>query len=617
MDLPVGEPRLVHYEEAEYRTKPAWMPNGSNLLYVSDESRANDIAVVPLSGGNPIHLTVDSMHEYSPSPNPTGDRFAFVSNRSGPTVLYTVAAGGGPFPSWTEVPLTSRRARIETGMLRISVQDDGGGAAMPARVQVLASDGRAYTPDGSYHRVIAATETHYFHTPGASELEVPAGRVRVEALRGHEYVPDQAEVAVPAGGVAEVTLTLARLIDLPALGIYSGDTHIHDLHQGRFGLTHEQFYGQLLAEDLHVTNALIHMDGTHLMGRWDDLTGAPHQLSSETHILQYGEEYRGSLGHIAMLGIERYILPLIGGAGGTAFGQPELEFRYLDGAREQGGIAGFVHPYLGSVARPTALSNSLIPLDVALGRGDFYDVVALYSDEFNSTEIYYRLLNCGFRIAATGGTDNFSDVWRDPPPGTDRTYVRIDGPLSFDAWMQGIRDQRTFGSTGPILLLDVEGREPGDEIALAGDAPTSLRLRAEAVSIAPMDQLEIIVNGQIARTVDASDSLHIEFEGTVEVPVGGWIAARASGPSSRYVTDSYAFAQTSPVYIVRDGRRFASAGDARFFIEAIDALWARVADADWRTAEERERFRAAVEAAREVYESIEAEAQARSDRFEG
>src|SRR6185503_5945111 len=125
--------------------------------------------------------------------------------------------------------------------------------------------------------------------------------------------PRSVTVEVPAGGIQNTTIRLERLIDLPARGWYSGDTHVHDLHQGEFGLSHETFYHQLIAEDLHVTNALIHMDGTRLMGRWGDLTGKPHPLSTSQHILQYGEEFRGSLGHISMIGISKYILPFNGG----------------------------------------------------------------------------------------------------------------------------------------------------------------------------------------------------------------------------------------------------------------------------------------------------------------
>ena len=108
---------------------------------------------------------------------------------------------------------------------------------MSARVYLQASDGRSYAPNGGFHRVIAVSETHYFHTTGLSDIVVPAGKTTIEALRGFEYKPVHMTVDVPAGGERTVTLRLERLIDMPARGWYSGDTHLHDLHQGNFGLT--------------------------------------------------------------------------------------------------------------------------------------------------------------------------------------------------------------------------------------------------------------------------------------------------------------------------------------------------------------------------------------------
>ncbi|MGH7575138.1 MAG: CehA/McbA family metallohydrolase [Longimicrobiales bacterium] len=624
-----GEPRLVHYEESEYRMKPAWTADGRSLLYVSDERGSNDVVIVPVEGGNPIALTVDARDEYVPTPAPDGERFAFVSNHSGPTTLYTAGIGGGPRASWREVPIASRRPASPAGRLEVQVLGPDG-RPTPARIYIEASDGRAYSPDGGFHRVIAATETHYFHTTGELEIEVPAGRTTIEALRGFEYRPSGVTIDVPPANesrlrpqpgtrnsepgtvslqATRVTIRLERLADLPARGWYSGDTHVHDLHQGRFGLTHETFFEQLVAEDLHVTNALIHMDGTRLMGRWPDLTGAPHPLSTGEHILQYGEEYRGSLGHIAMLGIREYVLPFTGGVGPTAYAQAVLDVRYIEETHAQGGIAGFVHPFLSPVDEPADAAASLIAVDAALGHGDFYDVAALYSDEIASADFYYRLLNSGFRIPATGGTDNFSDVWRDPPPGSDRTYVRIEGPLTFESWLAGIRAQRTFATTGPLLFLDVDGREPGDEIALDAGAATTLRVRAEALSIAPIERLEIIVNGRVADSVEVSgDSSRLVFDGAVDLPRGGWIAARVVGPPSRYIGDSYAFAHTSPVYVVRGGQPFTSADDARFLADAVAALWARVDErAEWRTPAERAQFLAAIEQAQTVYEEIAGE----------
>lgn len=609
--LPNGEPRLVQYEESEYRMKPAWTPDGTTLLYVSDNAGSNDVMIVPITGGNSQRLTADERDEYSPSPSPDGTRFAFVSNRTGPSVLYVADMGGGPLSSWRAVPIRALEPAMKTGRVHVTVVDPDG-RPTAARIYVAASDGRGYAPAGGFHREIAATGIHYFHTTGTFDVDVPAGHTVIEAVKGYEYIPQTATVEVPAGGSRSATIKLKRLADLPARGWYSGDTHVHDLHQGRFGLTHQTFFDELRAEDIHVTNALIHMDGTRIMGRWTDLTGKPSPLSTPQYILQYGEEFRGSLGHISLLGISRFILPFTAGVRGTAYAQPTLDAAYIDSARAQGGIAGFPHPYYSLVTKPSQAASTLIPVDAALGKGDYYDIGAVWSDEFSSAEMYYRLLNCGFRIPATSGTDNFSDVWLDPPPGADRTYVRVTGPLTLASWFAGIKAGRTFGSTGPLVFLDVAGHQPGDEIKVAANAARSLRVRAEAMSIAPMSRLDIIVNGKVVDSViaaSASDSLKMVFNASVAVPDGGWVAARVIGPSSRYVTDSYAFAQTSPVYVVRGGKRFTSAEDARFLGEAVDAVWARVEHSPWRTTAERDRFHAEITQARAVYQRIEEQSQ--------
>jgi TolB protein len=246
----------------------------------------------------------------------------------------------------------------------------------------------------------------------------------------------------------------------------------------------------------------------------------------------------------------------------------------------------------------------LIALDLALGLGDYYDIGALYSDELGSADFYYKLLNAGFRIAATGGTDNFSDVFLDPPPGSDRTFAHLTGALNQRNWFDAIKRGRTFFSTGPILMLQVDGREPGDEITVAASGPTSVRVKADLVSIAPVETLEILVNGDVVQTVRATDPLKASFDGSVEVPQGGWVAARATGAKSKYLGDDYAFAQTSPVYVVRGGRRFLKQTDVQFLAETMDAIWTRVERSRWRSDAERDAFRAAVQKAKAYYQGL-------------
>lgn len=600
LNLATNESRVVRDEETEYRMEPCWTPDGQNIVYVTEDEGSNDLRIVPAAGGDAIELTTDATrHEMSPAVSPDGSQIAFVQFEGAIPVLYIAPVTGGRPGAWRKVDVSKRRSTNPTGRVRIRVVGPDG-QPVAARIYIDASDGRHYSPDNAFHRSMMVFDRHYFHMTRDVEVEVPAGKTTVEAVRGWQFVPKSLVVDVPAGSVQTATIRLERLADLPARGWYSGDGHVHDLHQG-LGLTHEAFFAQLVAEDLNVTHALIHMDGTRLMGRWSDLTGKPSPLSTPTHILQYAQEFRGGLGHIGMIGTREFILPFVAGAGGTAYAQPSLEHIYLEGARAQGGLAGFMHPYQSAPRTPQAAAATLIAVDLALGLGDYYDIGALWSDELASADFYYRLLNAGFRIPATGGTDNFSDVFLDPPPGSDRTFAHVPGPLSHASWLDAIKRGRTFFSTGPLLFLTVEGREPGEEIAVAATAPAALRVKADVSSIAPVDTLEILVNGEVVRTVKATDPLKVSFDGPIDVPLGGWVAARTIGPKSKYLGDDYAFAQTTPVYVVRGGRRYVKTSDAQFLADTCEAVWTRVQNARWRSDAERAAFRAAIDKARAFY----------------
>ena len=348
-----SEPVLARSEETAYRARPDWLPDGSALVYVSDEAGSNDLVLIGAGGGNPLRLTGGESHELTPRVSPDGNRIAFVSNETGPTELNVVAVSGGARSSWQTLDLGNRAHLDPAGRLRATVLD-GTGNPTPARVTVYGPDGRGYTPGDGFHRVLTPTETHYFRTAGTVEVEVPAGPVTIQVRKGLEYRPIHHTLEVTPGDNPELSLRLDRLIDARDLGWYSGDTHVHDLHQGRYGLTHEDFFNDIASEDLRVAIALIHMDGTRLMGRWDDLTGHPHPLSTGEHILQYAQEFRGSFGHVGLAGLDRFITPLIGGAANTPFAADLLNADYLDAAREMGGTGGFMHPFHGPVDTPEA-----------------------------------------------------------------------------------------------------------------------------------------------------------------------------------------------------------------------------------------------------------------------
>jgi hypothetical protein len=145
-----------------------------------------------------------------------------------------------------------------------------------------------------------------------------------------------------------------------------------------------------------------------------------------------------------------------------------------DDAHEQGALVTWAHwPYPSMEA----------PLDIALGRIDSLDILTtgdpfehhpiltdiykMHGPRAYSTppiEMYYHYLNCGFRVAVSSGSDKMA---LNPPMGSARTYVKTDGPLSYDSWIEGIRKGRTFISTYPLLDFSVDGKQAGDTIALA------------------------------------------------------------------------------------------------------------------------------------------------------
>ena len=69
---------------------------------------------------------------------------------------------------------------------------------------------------------------------------------------------------------------------------------------------------------------------------------------------------------------------------------------------------------------------------------------------------WYRYLNCGYRVAAVGGTDKMSAGM---PVGGVRTYARLDRnrPFNFGNWAEAVRKGRTFTTSGPLIDLTVVG----------------------------------------------------------------------------------------------------------------------------------------------------------------
>src|SRR5213075_651015 len=166
-------------------------------------------------------------------------------------------------------------------------------------------------------------------------------------------------------------------------------------------------------------------------------------------------------------------------------------------AHAQHGLVGYAHPFDGPVnpGKDLELTNAL-PADVALGNADYYELVGL-SDHRPSADLWYRLLNLGFRLPAGAGTDamaNYASVRG--PVGVNRVYVKAQGALSRDSFLSALKAGRAFATNGPLVWLRVGNAEPGDTLELAAGAP--LEYRAWLQSNVSVAKLEVIWNDQVA-----------------------------------------------------------------------------------------------------------------------
>ena len=154
-------------------------------------------------------------------------------------------------------------------------------------------------------------------------------------------------------------------------------------------------------------------------------------------------------------------------------------------------------------------------------------------------------------------------------------------------------------------MLQVDGREPGEEIAVPATAPTAMRVKAD-VTFDRAGRHARDSRQRRDRPDRARDRSDCEWPSTARSTCRSAAGSRRArrGPKSKYLGDDYAFAQTSPVYVVRGGRRFVKAADVQFLADTVDAIWTRVERARWRSDAERDAFRAAVDRARAFYQSL-------------
>ena len=610
---PGAEAREIHYEETTWKARPDFSPDGKRMVYASYLGQSwHQLWVMPAAGGDAFPISYGDYDNINPRWSPDGSKIAFISNRSGNTSLWIQTIPGG---AQSQVLTGERKYLKPMGKLLLRVADRSG-EPVAARVFVTAEDGRAYAPedawmeaDDSFDRKERPFEAHYFDTNGVSSITVPAGKVQVGVLRGNEYRFEELTVEVVAGKTSEATVRLQRIEwKRPDTRWVSGDAHVHMNYAGTYRNTPSHLIEQAAAENLSIIENLV----VNKEQRFPDIAYASPKLdpaSNEDYLLEHAQEFHTSYwGHLGLLNLTRnLILPGYAGYPNTeAASLFPANANVADLAHEQGALVGYVHP-LDTV--PDPLKDAItfeLPADVALGKVDYIEVVG-FSDHKSTAAVWYKLLNCGFRLPTAAGTDfmgNYASLRG--PIGLNRVYAEVPaGPLKLEPWLESIKAGRTFATNGPLLRFELGLKTPGGEVHL--DQKQDVFFRAALGSIVPVDHLQIVCNGKVERELDlSSDRTTAYVEGKLPLKSSGWCVLRAFSDKAEYpILDLYPYATTSPVYVNMAGAPQHNAEDAAYFVAWMERLISTVeSSAAWNTDAEKQAVLAILEEARQKYENL-------------
>lgn len=450
--------------------------------------------------------------------------------------------------------------------VRARVVDDSTGKPVPVRIGFRSKDGRYIPPYGhpqqintgwfqDYSADVQVRQASFAYVDGTFQIELPVGDVYVEISKGFEYEATRERMQI-AAGQRELELRVRRVADWRRDGWVTADTHVHFLSPSTALL-------EAQAEGLNMVNLLAAQWGDLYTNVGDLAHGSISSPDGET-IVALGTENRHHLmGHLGLLGGHgEPVFPMSGDGGSEAYpGDPLWTSMsdWADACRKRDGVVVAVH-----FPNP----NAELAAEIVRGKVDAVELYPRGDASFRSLAYHewYRYLNCGYRVAAAGGTDK---MWANTPVGGNRTYAWIQGrEFSFANWAAAVRAGRTFTTTGPLLRFSVDGRTAGDEITMrAGDG--TVEVRVEATSYVPFHQLEVVFNGKVvASREERQGTRQMALSERVTLKGPGWLAARCGSRvrAARFGVSAH----TSPVYVVVPGEEAFSRAAAAYFLQLIE-----------------------------------------------
>ena len=358
-------------------------------------------------------------------------------------------------------------------------------------------------------------ETTQFYSSGQSEITVRPGNYTVKVYKGIEYKVCVSEISVSESAATHCQITMERWVNMAEEGWYSADDH---LHIARSVPELNPFTSKIMqAEDIHIANLLQFGLANRFHNAIQYAHGPDGIYREGDYILATGQENPRTnfLGHSIILGAHTPI----------HFPDQYLVYRlFWEQASEQHALSG--HAHLGD-GFPNDVGGSY-GLAVAVPHGllNFIEVLQ-FSRAYYDT--WYDMLNLGFRVTPTAGTD-YPCVGANIP-GRERFFAHIEGNLTYGSWLEAIRLGRTFVTNGPLIEFRVDSCGIGKEVSMQNPGVVTLEgsVRFDQTR-EDVFRVEVVENGTPVKSFPRTDdSGEIRFKVDHLIEGTGWLALRASG----------------------------------------------------------------------------------------
>jgi hypothetical protein len=462
--------------------------------------------------------------------------------------------------------------------VKIRVVEKASGKVIPVRFHAHGESGEYLAPvdrhrqpnyvwfeDYSVDFVHQGTHNSTYIT-GETLINLPQGKVYIEISKGFEIEPIR-KVFEISPETEVITIEIEKALYWREKGWVTADTHVHFLSPSSAMLEGS-------AEGVNIINLLASQWGELMtnVGDFDGKTTHGSKMSGGEgeYLVRVGTENRQHvMGHISLLGYQGNIIaPMTtGGPDESALGDP-VEILLTEWAmqcKKQDGIVilpHFPNPRLENAA--AIISGGIDGVEMT-SWGNLYEGI----DPYSLTD-WYRYLNCGYFVAAVGGTDKMS---AGTAVGTVRTYAKLpdNHEFTYDEWKESIRRGHTFVTYGPLVEFYVEGKPAGSRIDMSSNGGT-VNITWEVASVTiPVTRVELIVNGEVKESVSVS---RLKGNGNWSYKVSGssWIALLIRGkyPDKQEII----VAHTSPVLVkIKDSQMLVPA-DGLTILEQIEGAMA-------------------------------------------